>query len=410
MPTAVVVAATSAGYPARTFSLFLDGLDVVKQPGGAGYGVPLESIEVVEAGPGATSSMRFVIDDPAGSIDPTALALGPPVLYVDQVNNLTLFRGVVDTASSRPDFGGQGRTIEVGCTGDDSWLDDRVVVPVTIGNGTPTWEAIAQVAHQAAPELYAPAGGGVSFPPASLTDGNADWPIGFLKSPTTANATVSGALAWDGGTLRAAIDAIVAQSIYIGSSGWERYEPAPAVSVTIDFDRRLRVWRDLPTAAPEDYSALVVTDTHAGARRAEGLSYELAPGDVIRSVFVQGASPTAYVWVNDGSGIVGRQARIADDALTTEDQATQAGQAYLATQAAKVRGSFDLVDFTPPAGVHAGSLLTLTDAAAAATGSYRIYTITKTFHASGRQTWGVAFGGNRPSAMALARRLTRDTI
>lgn len=412
MPTAPVLAATSAGYPARTFALYLDGLDVLKQPGGSGYGVPIDSIRVVEAGPGAVGSMAFTIDDPTGLVSIAGLDRGPRVLYVDLVSNAVLHRGVVDTGGSRPAFGGQGRSIPVTSTAVDSLLDDRIVPPVTFVGGMLTWLAIAQATNIAASELRAPAFdlGGGSFPPASLTDGNFDWPIGFLQTDDgVGNAQLNGALAWSGGSLRACIEAIEAQSIYVGSSGWLRDRPPPAFLVTVDTYLGLRVWRDQAGAAPADWTTLTVSDTAGGPLRAANLQYDLAPGDVIRAVYVQGFDATSSLWVADGSGINGRQARIVDSSLTTADAATRAGLAYLAANSGKVRGTFDLEDFTPPAStIHAGGLLSLTDAAAAATGSYRIYSIAKSFNASGRQDWSVSFGGNPPSAMALARRLTRN--
>ena len=66
MPNAAVVAAALTDHSAHPFALWVGGVDWIKQPGVAGnlFGVPLDSIEVTENGPGGVSSLRCSVEDP----------------------------------------------------------------------------------------------------------------------------------------------------------------------------------------------------------------------------------------------------------------------------------------------------------------------------------------------------------
>src|SRR4051812_18177138 len=123
----------------RPKMLYLAGNDVLRPQGTLGntFGVPLESVEVTEAGAGGVSSMTFRIDDPNIAI---VVNDGDEVRFYDQTNGVPIFTGWVQHWSYDPDFGNQGRTIAVQCIGVDALLDWAVTtVALTFpGNPTPT--------------------------------------------------------------------------------------------------------------------------------------------------------------------------------------------------------------------------------------------------------------------------------
>lgn len=407
MPIAAPIAAALTTAGAHPWSLLLGGLDVIREPGVLGFGTPIESIAIREEGPGGVSSAAFDVNDPGATVWP---AEGDPVVYTDPSDNV-LFRGTVDHWESLPAFG-TGRLLRVTATGIDALLDWRYIPPIVIGSGTALASAIAQLANLEVGELRAPdpqgAGG---FPPASLRNGNAAWPIGFLQSSSpSANALINGTWTWPGGTLREAINSLAAQAVYIGAGNITSY--GVPIAVAVDTSWRLRVWVDTIADQPDDYTSLTVVDTAAGPVRAEDLRFASEPGDVIHQVYIAGASAAASGWFGDGRGIAnGRETGISDSSIATFDAAATRAAGYLAQQAGVVRGSFRLEDWTPTAAtIHAGSLVSITDAPANATGIYRIFAIAKSFNPSGRQTWSVEFGGRMPSVANLARRLTRSLV
>jgi hypothetical protein len=65
MPLAAVIATQLTDHSAHPDSLLVGGVDVILTPGTGGnrLGVPIESIDVREQGPGGVSSMEFIVDD-----------------------------------------------------------------------------------------------------------------------------------------------------------------------------------------------------------------------------------------------------------------------------------------------------------------------------------------------------------
>lgn len=411
MPRAPLIALSLTTPRTAPWSLTIGDQDVTIGPsGGTAWGVPVDTIRLNEQGPNGVSSMAFRINDPAGALWPIDGAL---VEYRDVTNGLYLFRGLVSHWDSRPGFGDQGRTIDVQATGIDALLDWRFVPPLTVPAGSSLSAAIAWLANQYAPELIAPpmtnldGTGFVGAPPASLRNGNAAYPIGFLQNAAgTANAFTGVAQVWSGGSLRAALLSLIRLSAYDTGSGL--LAEVPSAFIAVDPQYRLRVWCTGATDQPDDYTTLSVTDTAGGVLRAENLSYGGDPEDVLRQVYIGGTGVTGTY--SDGSGItIGRQDGVIDSAITTDAQARTRANQVLAEQAGRVRGQFDLRDWTPSAStIHAGSLVSITDAASNATGTYRIYEIERTFNNSGRQNWHVSFGGLAPSVANLTRRLTRS--
>src|SRR5437764_337656 len=98
----------------RTKSLCIDGLDVLRNPTSTGntFAVPIESIQVIEAGPGQVSGLSFVIEDPQGEV---SIVAGQYVLFMDNVLDMPIFAGWV--ASYDVSAFGVGRAIKVECDG-----------------------------------------------------------------------------------------------------------------------------------------------------------------------------------------------------------------------------------------------------------------------------------------------------
>lgn len=411
MPGTIVIAAIATGVqPAN--ALFVGGTNVLKDDASGLYGVPLEDIEVIEAGPGGVSSCTFPIDDPTKVIN---IADGMTVLFWNYTADVPKFRGYVDHWSLEPAFGGVGRVIQVSCTGVEAWLDWAKITDDTLSTTYPDnlAYAIAQVTNRNAPQLRAP----MPFDIFSLgvpRSGNFTWPIGNLSNTLTRPLKQYGATPPPlfGLSLREAIktmwDSSVAQDVTYGPLD------ATPILVTVDFYMQLRVWRDNgapEVGQPEDYTTLTIKDDTAGTVNtyvAEGLKYSVEPGDPIRAVSVKGGNAAGTGTFSDGTGLTGRTEIITDttilDAFTARNRAVN----LINTAAPTVRGSFTLSDFAPATTIHAGSYIVFTDAAVGLSSfQSRIFEIRKTFNASGRENWTVAFGGAPPSAARLLRKLTK---
>lgn len=397
MPQAAVIAAALTDHSAHPFSLWVNSFDVIRQPGTAGnlYGTPLESISVTETGPGGVSSMTFLIEDPGDTLYSVGEA---EILFVDNTTGVTLFRGYVDGESPTPRLGGIGRTISVSCTGLEAWLDwSRLVVDTDVGSLINLNLAIVKVAN------------GFSIlnsRTSNVSNGDATNPVGQLDLlGVIPFAVASASLVTAGTTLREAINIAASQASYhyIGST------PPAAVFATVDFNFGLRAWpNDSSMQQPSDYTTLTITDTPAGVISAAGLTTTTDYMAAAHTVMVLGSAAANNLTVSDGAGISRRVDLISQPLATTPALALQYGQQYLATQNQPTRGSLSILDWTPTATVHAGSLVSITDATLNLAGRiYRIMEIQKTFHGNGRQDWSVSFGGLRPSAMRLTRRLTR---
>lgn len=389
---AVLGAALQGSGPAD-WGIYVDNLDVRRF-------VPIDSLEVTEAGPGDVSSMRFVIEDPEGVIP--IPAEGAYIVQRDFVLDCIVFAGYLGDYTV--EVMGIGRTMSINAVGLEILLDWTVLPPMQLpgSDATPVnlthniSELATTIANAVDPRvnLYAPdPGPGVPNP----VNGDTTWPIGTLKTGDRPENFSAG---------REQIAATLRQDIEIaiGNSGIGLFllsEPVDAV-VTVDFYRRLRVF--YRASKPDDYTDLTIVDTVAGPLVASSIKYEVHPSDVVRAVYVVGTGFEG--WVDDGTGIFGRRATISSSTATSAARITQIGETYLASQASLVRGTLVLEDWAPPnCTVHPASNITITDAQVSlAAQTYAIAEITKTFHGSGRQTWEIAFGGRRPSFIEAVRR------
>ncbi|HEV8282348.1 MAG TPA: hypothetical protein VGQ02_10835 [Candidatus Limnocylindrales bacterium] len=389
-----LVAAIQGSVTAPPFSLWLNGLDVLRAPG-ALYGVPIDTIELVEKGPGGVSSLKFVIRDQLKDI---TIHEGDGILYQDNGNGRPLFKGWVQTWSPRPEA--LGRTIAVKCVGQEIVLDWLVVPSLTIPAGTPVDQAVQTAAAAAA---------GIGFPlrtfgGASL-NGTQAAPVGVLKAGFPPNTRY--AITVSNEPLRAVIGKIIAAGPDTTVTGFG-FTIGGYGTVTVDFYDGLRFY--LATAAPSDYDTLTVADTVAGVLVAADLAHTFDAGSRVRQVSIVGGNAAGTGVVSDGSGIPGPTAAITDAAILTSDDRDAIGGAYLADKSLTGRGSLTLEANTIATNIRAGSPLDLTDAETGATGVYPIGSITKRFYGGTRQDWTITYGGLPASFAAAVRRLTRTVL
>ena len=397
MPTAALIATQLTDHSARPFTVTLGALDVTRLANGGG--VDIDTVSVTEQGPGGVSSMTFRVWDPDLAIN---VSDADPVEFWDNDNALPMFVGFVQTWSNKPAT--VSRYVEVVCVGVEVLLDWMVVPSLTIPALTPIGQAVQMIASAAIPLGVALRYGGNA-----TSDGTLAAPVGIISSiPSFSTQSV---VVITGQSIREAIRTTIAECIVVDNwAGWFGGPSIYPVQPTVDFWHGLRLWR--VGYRPDDYADLTVTDTTAGALAASVLDHEADSGGVVRGVYVIGGNAAGTGLVPDGSGIPGQIAIIEDATILTADAKNRAASAYLAEHTTAERGSLVIGSYNPTTNVRAGSNMSLTDAQVGVTvAGYPIASITKTFHKTGagiRQTWTVAYGGLRPSAMRLIRRLTRD--
>lgn len=389
--------------PAR-YGLWLDGLDVIREPATSGlrrWGARAESVDLRVAGSGGVSSMSFTISDPTGAV---TVADGMTVRLHDHVNDIPMFYGWIDHFETR--LLGIGREIEVAAIGADALLDwavtDYDVTLKGFSGAVPADQATLQ--HTGIASLVAACGGigelRVSFDPAN-PDSTYAHPIEELLQVAFPNDVVIPA----GVTLRegiARMAAAASQPLPAGSGATNQ------VFVWVDPTLGLRVIADdgSPPGRTGDGTNLIIGT--ASLRKPTQHEYAIDATAVVRAVRVVGTGATATV--TDGTGKRGRKVVIRDTSLTTVDQCANAGATYLAGYSTAQRGSITDEDCSAhsPAWVIASGL-TITDDQLGATGTYRIAAARWRLYGAKRDVT-FEYGAMRGSAASMLRRLTRDTL
>lgn len=413
MPLAAPIGAALTDHSAHPYSLEVGSLDVLKDPTNTGMGVSLDSITVREVGPGGVSSMEFTIDDPRGAVSIN----GPyPVTFRanDGASPETIyFRGWIDSTDNSPAFGGQGRTITVRCSGIEQLLD-WAIVPTSFSMGFATLfsKYVGILAQQFQPQLQrVGTGAGTDMVLAPWTRaGNWTWPIGNLVRPTEPAWALNYFSTWTGTgtTLRNSILDLAAHCVFFDSVAATSDFQGLKVLVTVDFWYGLRVWEDDVALQPDDYTTLTIVDNYASTKVAESLNWSTDFAAVSRSAYVIGSGGTDYGVISDGTGIQGRQIFVSDTTIGSSLNAQGRARGALAEDSAYIRGDFILGPWSPTTTVHAGSLISMTDAATGLASTYRIMEIEKSFRGDGQQTWKVTFGGlSQPTVTRYTRRVTR---
>lgn len=387
MPNAAIVAAALTDHSARSFALWVGGVDWLKQPGTAGnlYGVPLETIEVTENGPGGVSAMTFSLEDPLNVVAlPTA---GSEVLFMDLTDDHPEFLGFVQAIDVKPHEGQQGRWLDVTAVGIEVLLDWLIVPSLALPAGISVGTAWQSIVAAAGANLNVAIGGAEGTQATPITGDNST----YLISAYTVTAL----------TLREALRQATAQvSLLPGGA-----------NITVDFTRGLRAWRRSSALQhPDDYLTLTVDDT-AHTNGSADLHYTLTPADIVRGVQVIGASGVNYGLFTDGSGMMGAEAILNDSTITSAGQAAIAAQQYLSQFTAQLRASLHLETFSHGTTKYqAGSNVALTDAPVGLNAvTFAMGSIRKRYNGT-TEEWDVSFGGLAPSVTNVIRRQTRATL
>lgn len=406
MALAGAVSAAIADLSAPPWSLKLDGVDLLAPPvSGRHFFADIETIDLVEEGPGGVSSLSFTIRDPLAEM---VLAERAVATFWDHVNNRPLFQGWMEKVEPIP-WAAAGRDINVTCVGVEALLDWMLVPAITVPVNTTLMDGIQMVVANAT---------GVGWPIRAFAGPN-DFIHSFFSTQALPMGWIQARLAQDvvvdGASLREAINQVIAAAPLDGV--FKAPGEYNGASFTIDFTSGLRVMatyllNNVPqVSSPSDYGELTMQDTVAGTNAATTAPrFTLDSASVARQVYVTGTGVSGLY--SDGSGIPGPVAQLNDPTITTTLAADLAAGAYLFGFAPSVRGSFDMdptrSTFVASGNYRAGGKVTfLTDTqVVSASMSFIIAAIHKRW-APGAESWSVDFGGFRPSAMKQVRRLTR---
>jgi hypothetical protein len=407
MPSAGILAAASAaaGIVAPPKALYIDGVNVLNEPVVTGsWGVPIDSIELTENGPGMVSSLTFSIDDPTLEV---VFGDTAQVLYYDLTLDVPLFLGWVESSSPHNAWGGLGRTWEVSCVGVEAVLDWAITtIDLPFAAGSTLLDAVQSLAINATGTgpLRTTAPGGSSM----STQAN---PV----SSQASLALLTAAITVPAGTsLREAIRMVTAVSY------GQIFQGGPGVNyvVTVDFYYGLRFFPLVEGQQSwSDGNVIQINTAGGGANlRPADLEYR-TEGATVRGVYVKGAAAAAFPVT--GSSSMGPMAYIEDTSLTTAAACLSAGNAYLAQFTSTLRGTVRIEAITPGNYLAAapglqfhpgGSSMNLTEAATGLAGDARTaYSITKRFYGNGLEDWTIAFGGAPPSMVRLMRRYTTNS-
>lgn len=411
MPLAPVVAAALTTPAAKVYGMYLDGVDLSRQPGAAAgrYGVRMGSVVLTEAGPGQASTLEFEVDDPSLAIVPIE---GQQVRFHDHRVDTPLFLGWLQTWASRQD--GLGRVWTFRCIGIEAWLDWSYFPGASYPAGTlmdDVMQSVVALAQTPSIAIKAAARGG--FP--NSTQAYPLLVVGYFDPDLTA----AGTYAIPAGTLRQALGYLVDLAGAYSRAGGAAYTGG-FTQPTVDFYGGLRIApcraASSPVGLPGEYFAdwnpAGLTISTAGPRRPTDLVATRDATSAMHQVYVQGSGIAGIV--SDGTGIVGQVGSMSCNA-TTARGLLGAGLAFLGRQRATVRGRLTLSELltqgAPGAEWHAGSFVTLTDAQHGFAGDvFALDRIEKRFYDGGTEDWTLTFGGTAPTAASLMRRLTRSTI
>lgn len=395
MPGGAIAAIANLGLPTRARALYVNGLDVALEqgPNGNKYGTQLETLQLVEAGPGGVSSMTFTIDDPQLEV---VIVEGAVVELRNLAKGIPEFLGIVQTWTVRPI--GVGRQLEVICQGIEAALDSRWIASLTIPAGLDEAAAI-QVA-------YAVSVGSWGIPLRAIAGSS------FAQSSWATPLDNQWILAYDvvlaNVTLRQAIRSILAAAVGPDSAAAGYW-----IAATVDYWTGLRAFTELQNiGGPADY--LTVAISTAGTTRPADQQHTTDAGGAMHAAWVTGGSPAGSGLVNDGTGLPGKIGQVSDSTSTTAAQRDAVGLAFLRDKTIAFRGSvrleepsFEAVLVAGATEVHPGGQLSITDPQLGlAAASFQITQITKRLLPSGRFDWTFRYGGTPPHATRLIRRYT----
>jgi hypothetical protein len=393
-------------FTTRPKTLTVGGLTLIGGPASPAYGVAIETIRLIEQGPGQTSSLSFTITDPTGVVTLTA---GADVRFRDFTNaDLPLFTGFVSSWSSTHE--GVGRSIDVECIGIEAMLDWLYVPVVVSWPATPS-AAVFMAALQSA--IGQALGIGVPLNAAGDSAFGGGSGNSSLATPIGTNGWALPSAGSAGpGSLRSVLtqimDAARATGATIGTT--------QGLQLTVDFYGGIRIWElDQNSQGALDYGPFVVST--ASAPRPDTAQHRVIPGEAVRQVYVTGGSAAGSGVVSDGTGIAGPTAQISVPSSLTADDVVTYGRSYLLRNGGTTQGT---VIAAEAASVNvgnivtsqrrAGSQLTLTDAQAGVTGfQTQMSSIEKVFYPGTGERWTITYGLRRSGAQYI-RQLTRAVL
>ena len=409
---ALVATALTDG-TARTKRLNIGGVDVLTPYSGSvtRYGVDVESIDLVEAGPDAVSSLSFTINDPYVEV---RFADDAVVEFWDITNDRPLFAGFIQGMKIIPTA--VGRTIRVTCVGVEALLDwmliptDQVKFntkgePVALfKNGSSLISVIQSLIGNATGVGFALR----SF--ASLTDsdgifGSQAYPIAsfgdFAELQEDLEVTA-------GSSLRSAIaEAISISNLSSGFLSVDFYGGVRFYGGSLSEETGIRT-----IIEHTDYLSLTVKNTSAGPNQPSTYSFDVDVTGVTRAVYILGGNVAGTGILSDGSGKPGPVAFLEDDTILTVKRRDRVGKLYLQQLSQTVRGEIGWTAFGNAAGNYRpGSNIFLGPDAQVLSEVvvFSILTIRKQFRLGGAEDWTISFGGAQPSMVRSLRRLTRKT-
>lgn len=404
--SAVIAASLTAGATAPAYALWIDGLNVLTEPGGKRWWVTVESVRPTIAGPGGVSTLEFTITDPSQLITVTD---GQRVVLHRLSNDKRLFQGWISRYSLRPRRGGVGRMIDVTCVGVDSLLDWAVITTaVTFGTvlavGTMVQQLVAVSTAAGLDGVRAlgdptNAQGSQAFPIANQLIGTTSY-----SNQDEAGNVIPVAITV-GTTLREAINQVCRSAGLYGTFVF-----------TIDHTMGLRLWvngasGNFFSPTPSTADNLAITATVASTAAPGALAYDVDAASIVRRVLVLGTGVSATV--DDGTGKAGPMRVLNDPTITTAAGCRAAGYGYLADNRAGLRGTVTLEDSAAYANLGSEEALwgvNITDASIGLSGA-RYMTGSMAFRFYGSKTdYDLAFGGLEPSGARLMRQLTRGTL
>jgi hypothetical protein len=350
MAGSAVVAAALTDHGARSFSLWIDGLDVLVEPGGTSgrrYGVNLESIRLTEGGPTTNGTLDFTVRDPDGDV---RLVGDETVVFYDHVRGEPLFRGTVDVVSEAIPTG-IDHAWSVRCTDLNALLDRVLVPPYTLPVASLQEVVLSILA-------YVPlrAFGSLSGDAAGVREGGSQAkPVGGAY-PSQLTGTLSiGAISQM--TARAALQLALGE----WSASYGYLLPA-TFQVFVDQYGGVRLFDSFYAITPSDYRTTTVmvnaaTVTEPGEVRPSKLEITRDNAQAYTSVYVVGGSAAGTGWVSaEQTGA--RREGVYNQPLSTDALRLQAyGTAWLTAFGVQTRGSFSLDARPSPFVVHPGDYI-----------------------------------------------------
>ena len=342
MPSQAIIAAALTDHSAHSYSLWVDGLDMLYQPGqvkGSAYGAEIDSIQLSQGGPSANGTMSFILRDPSGNLQ---LQGAESVLFWDHVRDVPMFAGTVATLTEAiPD--GIVHRFQVQCTDLNAVLDRILIPAMTLSDGSAQLQIQSIMQHvplRAFQSLSTDAA-------AVALGGSQAKPMAYGN--TQVSTALTGQVITDGTTARAAVQQII--------DYWQAqvgYVLPGTLQVFVDQYGGLRLYDSFYAVVPSDYRQTTVrvasgVVTEPASVRPDNLQVTNDWLQAVTAVYVIGGNPAGTGWVAgvNASGYANPRA-LRKEARYSQPKSLDAvalqryGLAYLTAYGAQARASFTM--------------------------------------------------------------------